>query len=222
MTIAIIFENKDFCIADKPPGLLSVPSRKGTLDERPVLGTLLEKQMKHRVWPCHRLDLEVSGLVMFALNPEAHSSANKWFEDRSIKKAYQALSEYGATPPSTETVFWRSKLMRGKKRAYEAAFGKESKTEARCLGVYPHDNQKYLAWKLTPHTGRPHQLRYEMAKNVGPILGDSLYGSKTSHFHDGIALVAVSLDFTACSSAEKFGLPPLVYLNSERCFAPIR
>ncbi|MBS1983183.1 MAG: RNA pseudouridine synthase, partial [Bdellovibrionales bacterium] len=70
----IVFENPHFLAADKAPGWLSVPSRLGADDARPCVGRELEKT-HGRVWPVHRLDLEVSGLILFARNAEAHRAA---------------------------------------------------------------------------------------------------------------------------------------------------
>ena len=77
--LEIVFQNQHFCCVNKPAAWLSVYSRMGAMDPRPVVGKALEAQLACRVWPCHRLDEDVSGLLLFALNEKAHKAANHWF-----------------------------------------------------------------------------------------------------------------------------------------------
>jgi 23S rRNA-/tRNA-specific pseudouridylate synthase len=60
----IVFENSDLLIVDKPWGWLSVPSRIGRKDPRHCLGILLQEQRGEQIWPCNRLDVEVSRLII--------------------------------------------------------------------------------------------------------------------------------------------------------------
>lgn len=181
-----LFENDQVMVVHKQPGWLSVPSRWGQKDERPVLGTWLQQQKQKQIFPVHRLDEEVSGLMIFAFRPEAHRLLNSAFENKEIKKVYQAISEAAKAPPdSAQLQSWKSKLLRGKKRTYESPVGKDSVTEAIYLG---EDKDRNLRWQLSPITGRSHQLRYELMKRGYPILGDTLYGAKNMFSGEGIAL----------------------------------
>lgn len=224
--LTVVFENAAFVVVDKPAGWLSVPSREGAADERPCVGIELQEQIDLRLWPVHRLDLEVSGLLCFAKSAEAHRAASVWFEGRTVTKSYAAwvaeseLLSPGAIP-DTSLQRWESRLLRGKKRAYEHEVGKIAITEARCLGGHPAAAAGALGvpctavqrWELHPLTGRAHQLRYEMSRRIGPILGDALYGSKLSFERGGIALRAVELDFTAIAPATRHGLPERISLK---------
>lgn len=188
----VFFENEHFLAADKPSGWLSVPSRQGAADPRPCLGVELAKA-KGRLWPVHRLDEEVSGLVLFARHAEAHRVANAWFEGRQVHKRYEAWTE-GQPPPSAVVgtaqvaskvgavdawLRWESTLLRGKRRAYESPAGKPSVTLVRWLRTIALGGAQAQVWELEPLTGRGHQLRYELAKHGCPIVGDALYGAKT-------------------------------------------
>jgi len=208
MTLAIEFLNDHFCAVYKPAGWLSVPSRFEASDPRPVCGVTLQAQLKRQIWPCHRLDEDVSGLLLFALTAPAHKAANGWFEKHTIQKTYQALSSTAdAVQGKLET--WKCRLMRGKRRSYEADFGKESITQAVYRGpiTTPVANKAVGLWELQPLTGRPHQLRYEMMRHQLPIIGDTLYGSQDAFKEDGIALRAVDLNFLACTNRDVFQLP---------------
>lgn len=218
MQINIVFRNSNFIVIDKPAGALSTPSRMGRSDPRPVVGIILQEQLATKIFPVHRLDEEVSGLLLFALNASAHREANRWFETHEVRKTYEAASV--ALPadqnPNAQTVLiWKSKLLRGKKRAYEADFGKESLTKAKLLISEPDRT----IWHLQPLTGRSHQLRYEMAKHGFPIDGDILYGSdRTNKSGEGIALRAIHLDFRSASKAGELGLPTNLQLTSLATF----
>ena len=199
---------------DKPSGVLSVPSRMGKLDKRPVAGLILQEQIGRRLFPVHRLDEEVSGLLLFALTHESHRAANGWFEEHQIRKIYEAIS---ITPPTEyqphlgKEQLWHSKLMRGKKRAYDADYGKASITRAKLVKYDAHIS----IWHLEPKTGRSHQLRYEMTKHGFPIDGDVLYGSKRQGpSGGGIGLRAVNLDFSELEDRSSYGLPESIMLET--------
>lgn len=198
-----VFDNPHFVAVDKPAGMLTVPSRLGAADARPCAGRELEVELGQRLWPVHRLDLEVSGLVLFAKDAEAHRAASAWFEGRDVHKRYQALTEPGAASPPGGDVTWRSRLLRGKKRAYASPHGKEAETRARCRGR----RGEWLLWELEPLTGRPHQLRVHLAAHGFVIAGDTLYGATRPWPGAGIALRAVQLELSSCAGREVFSLP---------------
>ncbi len=211
----VVFENENFVVLDKPSNQLSIPGRFETeLDSGSLLTELTEKYKRH-IFVVHRLDREVSGLIVYAKNDHAHAVACNWFEHRTVEKQYEALSESadGKWPNVGEKFKWESMLLKGKKRAYEKPFGKRAITEAEFLGVTEHQGQTVGRWKLIPKTGRSHQLRFELFKRGFPILGDALYGAK-GKFQTGIALRAISLNFSHCREAKEYGLKPDLQVNS--------
>jgi tRNA pseudouridine32 synthase/23S rRNA pseudouridine746 synthase len=228
MRLDIVFENEHFAVLDKPALVLSTPSREGAADERECLGIELQNQLGIQIFPVHRLDFEVSGLVMFAKNAKAHSIANGWFENKQVFKTYQAYSSGQSydhipadvknfrdklTPKTGEKFFWKSRLLRGKRRSYDHATGKPSETEAIYLGKDPKTGWHH--WELHPLTGRPHQLRFELSSHGFPIVGDELYGSKVKFTKPGIALRAVRIDFTGTKEGRELGLPPCIEVAQE-------
>ena len=179
----------------------------GELDSRPCEGIEWQEKLKTRLFPVHRLDEEVTGILLFAKSDIAHREASLWFENRQISKSYEALTEAKAGAYEIGKVLtWKSKLLRGKKRAYEKDFGKPSVTESEFLGAgFVKDS---WFWRLKPVTGRPHQLRFEMYKHQHPVLGDVLYGAEAPWGSSlGIALRAVRLDLSGCDARERYGLP---------------
>lgn len=207
-TYSKVFENDHFIIVDKSAMVLSVPARQGEEDTRPVLGRILEVDLGVTIYPVHRLDYEVQGLIMFAKNPAAHKAANAWFEKKEVFKTYAAMTK--PLPETKSDAFtkdveytWKSKLLRGKKRAYISAHGKDSVTMARLVRV----ENGVFHWELNPITGRSHQLRFEMYNHGHPIIGDELYSSNEKFQIEGIALRAFKIDFTKAPRASEFFLP---------------
>lgn len=225
--IRIIFENEFFVICDKESGVLSTPSRHEENDKRCCLGTELQASLKQQIYPIHRLDFEVSGLVMYAKTSEAHRQANAWFEHKQVQKTYRALTtsqNYDHIPANVpnqkltielknpgQKFEWKSRILRGKRRAYESPQGKDSLTLAEYLGV---NAEGHLMWDLQPVTGRSHQLRFDLSRHGFPILGDKLYGSNVQWGTDRIALRAYKIDFSKAPGAKALGLPSDVTLAS--------
>jgi tRNA pseudouridine32 synthase/23S rRNA pseudouridine746 synthase len=208
MSYKTLFENEHFIIVDKSPNVLSVPSRMGIDDPRPCLGHILQTDLGKTIYPVHRLDYEVQGLIIYALNPLAQREANAWFENKSIQKIYAAISKSSSAFVVGELYEWKCSLMRGKKRAYESKFGKESLTWAKLESI---DQDGFSHWELSPITGRSHQLRYELFRHGEVIVGDSLYGSTDKFSDEGIALRAFKIDFGKIKNREKFLLPEIIF-----------
>lgn len=198
----ILFHNEDLLAVDKPAGWLTIPARHAD-DPRPCLGRKLQRHVGRQIFPVHRLDFEVSGLTLWAKTARAHREAQEWFEHGKVRKLYQAFSRARADAPH-DWVEWKSKIVRGKKRSFEAAHGKPSLTKARVVKEVPQG----LQWELIAVTGRPHQLRFEMSKRDFPIVGDVLYGGEPAAEKNWIALRAVEIDFTQVG--ERFSLPEVL------------
>ncbi len=217
----IIFQNENFIVCDKLPQVLSVPAREKD-DSRPCLGLSLQRYLKTQVFPVHRLDYEVSGLILFAINSQSHKESQKWFLNRKINKKYEAVTknqdfthwpEKIATHRETfiiqkkDTYTWKTQILRGKKRSYESAHGEWSET----LATVDSLTDSQILWNLQPLTGKPHQLRLELSRRGFPILGDHLYGSKENWKFPGIGLRAVELDMS--DVADRLGLPEIITLK---------
>jgi tRNA pseudouridine32 synthase/23S rRNA pseudouridine746 synthase len=202
MELKIVFENDHLVLLNKPAGVLTVPSRIGENDSRPCLGTFLQEVKQTQIFPVHRLDVEVSGLVLYAKTALAHKTSNLWFEHKLIHKTYAAYTEGEPNLAVGVQVEWKCKLLRGKKRAYESPVGKDSLTLATFLGK----KEKGLLWDLSPVTGRSHQLRYELYRHGFPIVGDNLYNS-TQPWPYGIALCSYALHLDKIPEQNRLGLP---------------
>ncbi|MFN8944482.1 MAG: pseudouridine synthase, partial [Pseudobdellovibrionaceae bacterium] len=155
-SIQILSESADWICVHKPALMLSVPSRD-LKEAKPVLGLILQKQLGYQIYPVHRLDYEVSGLLIFAKNKKYQSVLNIEFENHTAQKSYVALTSkptsempspqaqknfdqvYEKLPQNFETVSefnWTCNLVRGKRRAFEAEYGKQAITTAKCIGTW--------------------------------------------------------------------------------------
>lgn len=218
MQFNIIFENEHVAAVSKPAGYLSVPSRLGSEDPRPCLGKSLEKTLKCRLWPVHRLDFEVSGLILFAKSAAAHRIANRWFEEHHVQKTYEAWTPVPEPLPElNRPQTWESTLVKGKKRAFEADHGKSATTQATLIAIRPFKKTEIAVWQLNPLTGRSHQLRYELFKRKIPVVGDGLYGSVIDFAENAIALRSIVLDFKDCGNKSSLDLPEQLLDQSISC-----
>lgn len=206
---AFVWRSEHVVAVDKPSGMLTIPGRRGASDPRPCLVHAVAAALPGKIWIVHRLDREASGLVLFARSAEAHRVLCRAFETRSIRKTYEAWTEGVPPDPSDEPLVWESSLVRGRRRVFESASGKPSRTIARPVGPVPWRDEDLLRWELRPETGRPHQIRCHAASRGWPIAGDALYGSRIDFGRDRIALRAVALDLSglAPDDRSRLGIP---------------
>jgi 23S rRNA-/tRNA-specific pseudouridylate synthase len=87
--ISILFEDEDFVAADKPEGLASIPERDKDKDS---LLASLSVQLQRRLFVVHRIDKEVSGVILFAKNESAHRWLSEQLSKRIVRKTYVALA----------------------------------------------------------------------------------------------------------------------------------
>ncbi len=150
LSFRVISETSDWICVEKPACWLSVPSREKN-ELRPVVGTTLQAELGIQIYPVHRLDYEVSGLLIFAKNKRTQSFLNSEFERHQVKKTYLALTDqprqikdayfekvHQSLPANFQELpmmEWTCQLVRGKRRAFEAPHGKRSVTQARIFDV---------------------------------------------------------------------------------------
>lgn len=213
MLYKILERYPELVVVLKPSGMLSVPARDVN-DPRPVLGRLLEYDLKQQIFPVHRLDFEVAGIMLYALSASMHKILSVAFEEHKILKTYFAIAENHSVFKAKQE--WKSLLLKGKKRTYEASFGKPSLTFAEVLENYTLNGKNISKWRLNPFTGRSHQLRYEMLKHGHTILGDKLYGSKFRLSPNQIALISYSIDLPIVLTQSPYNLPETLKLSPEQ------
>ncbi len=174
----------DRCVViDKPAGLLSVPG-KGP-DKRDCVEARLRAMFPDATGPiiCHRLDMETSGLMVAALDAEAHRDLSIQFQERKVEKRYVALVQ--GAPRAQEGVIELKQRLDVDNRPHQILDperGKLAVTRWRVIEKGANLPAHYTRLELTPTTGRTHQLRIACAASppdgLGcPIVGDTLYGA---------------------------------------------
>lgn len=169
LSVDILYHDRNIIVVNKPSGLLSVPG-KGELLKDCLISRL------QKVFPdallVHRLDLETSGVMLFALTPYAQRHLGLQFEKRQVKKTYIA-NVWGNVENKTGEieapiiVDWPNRPRQ--KICWET--GKSAFTKWRVL----RKNKQSTRLRLMPTTGRSHQLRVHMLSIGHVILGDKLY-----------------------------------------------
>ena len=169
----IIYQDEALIAVNKPTGLLSVPGRGP--DKQDCCLRRVAEQFPDALM-VHRLDMDTSGLILFARSIEVQRNISLQFEKREIHKVYVALVE-GLLEKSVGMVdFPMRKDMEQRlppKHIVDCVRGKKALTEWQVLERY--ENSTRVA--LFPKTGRSHQLRVHMNAIGLPIVGDTIYGT---------------------------------------------
>jgi len=176
----VLFEDAYLIVALKPSGMLAVPGRtaRGSLQE------WLSQRCGAPVFSCHRLDMDTSGIIIYAKDTSTQTAVQREFENREVTKNYLALLAPGEGEAASGNISRKGKISLPLMLDYydrprqkvDWEQGKAAVTEFEILKTYG-DGCSLV--RLTPFTGRTHQLRVHCAHQKGlgrPILGDRLYG----------------------------------------------
>ncbi|OFC70700.1 pseudouridine synthase [Alteromonas confluentis] len=167
--LSLVHYDNDIVVANKQSGLLSVtgiqPAHKDALISR-------VQKVLPTATVVHRLDMATSGIMVMALNKEAHRQISRQFQDRLTKKRYYARVDGIVAEDEGEVtlpliVDWPNRP----KQKVDHENGKPSLTYYRVIRRL--ENETWV--ELLPVTGRSHQLRVHMLSIGHPILGDRLY-----------------------------------------------
>lgn len=174
----IIYENRWFCVVDKPSGMLSVPGKGAALS---LQQWLVDKYGADKdVKVAHRLDQDTSGLIIATFGPTAFKIMQSLFASRNVSKSYAALLEgdyksFGLPQNGRISLPLTPDWLDRPRQRVDLENGKEAVTEYEFTGV-AHGRSRI---EFHPLTGRTHQLRVHSASESGlglPIVGDRLYG----------------------------------------------
>lgn len=168
--IGVVYRDEHLLVADKPHFLATTP--RGSHVFQTALARLRVELGLPALSPAHRLDRMTAGLVLFSIRPEDRGAYQLLFQERRIRKEYEALAPHDPAVEFPRTLRSHIEKVRGVMAATEIA-GAEPNAETRAeLLASKGDIGRY---RLTPHTGRTHQLRVHMNSLGLPILGDPVY-----------------------------------------------
>jgi len=142
----------------------------------------------------HRLDRPVSGVILFAKTSKALDRVNKLFKSREMKKTYYAVVRKRPEPSEGNLVHWLLKNPQKnvtKAHDHEVPASQRSELNYRLAG----ELEGYYLIEVNPITGRPHQIRVQLATLGCPIVGDNKYGYPRGSLKKSICLHARRLRF---------------------------
>jgi 23S rRNA pseudouridine1911/1915/1917 synthase len=206
--LAVVYDDDDFVVIDKPVGVAAHPSVGWTGPT--VLGALAGAGFRistsgasERAGIVHRLDAGTSGLMVVAKSERAYTELKRQFHDREVEKIYHAVVQ-GHPDPLAGTIDAPIGRHPGSSWKFAVtADGKPSVTHYETLEAFPS------ASLLEVHleTGRTHQIRVHMAAQRHPCVGDAMYGADPSiSARLGLTrqwLHAMKLEFTHPGSGER-------------------
>ena len=171
---AVVFEDDDVVVVDKPSGLLTAPTPES---DRNNLADLLKRRPgAGPVFVVHRIDLETSGLVVFAKTEDANRELSRRFRDHDLERAYLAVVA-GSFPDDLKVI---DRPVDGRRAVTHVDIRERLGDRATLIGC-----------RL--ETGRTHQIRLHMAEVGTPVIGDGRYGRPFSPAPPRMALHATRL-----------------------------
>lgn len=214
----VLYSNSKFCIVHKMNGEHVHPpeDKRVKVNKEDTLVYILREQLGQKIFPVHRLDAGTEGLMIFALDSQSAAQFQKLFQDREIKKKYQALVRghfhFGFLENKPDVHIHSD-------TEFSIEIPLESDSSGELLNA--HSTFKILnygqtqdivgkqgrparfSWlELQPITGRYHQLRRHLNRVSHPIMGDRTHGDchynkymKTQKNIEGLCLWATELSF---------------------------
>lgn len=202
----ILFEDGELIVAVKPAGVSSEETRSGDMESMPALIRRRLNDDRAYVGVVHRLDVGVSGVMVYAKTPRSAAALCAQTQDGRLKKEYLCLCAGVPEPPEGEM---KDYLFKDGRQGKVFPVKKERKgarpalLDYRTLAsrVLPDAGKTEISLcSVTLRTGRTHQIRAQFASRSHPLLGDGKYGSRVK---GEIALQCAKLSFFHPISGEK-------------------
>jgi 23S rRNA pseudouridine1911/1915/1917 synthase len=168
----VLFEDEHVVAIDKPAGLLSAPTPES--DRNNLLSILAETRAHVSV--VHRLDLQASGVMIFAKTGEANEKLSDLFREHTLTRRYDVLV---AGVPAQQTLHVTVPVQ-----------GKPAATDFRCVEAF----ERFSHLEATLHTGRTHQIRLHLVHVGLPVLADPRYAPRADWHPPRLALHAKLLE----------------------------
>ena len=165
-TMEILYQDQNIIVCIKPIGI----------DSEKQMVEILKEEVGGMIYPLHRLDLNVGGVMVYARNKTTAANLSKVIQNKAMIKEYVALVH--GTPPEKDV--WEDYLWKDSRRnkVYVVKSlrkgAKDAKSEFQRLRV---GEESLVHIRL--HTGRSHQIRVQFASRGFPLVGDHKYGSRS-------------------------------------------
>ncbi|QWE19288.1 pseudouridine synthase [Polynucleobacter corsicus] len=168
---AVLFQDEHILVADKPHFLPVTPS--GLYLHQTLLNRLKKKTGIQDLSPIHRIDRDTAGLVIFSINPQERAQYQNLFRDREVKKVYEAIAPYSEELIKKLPLTYESKIKESEHflQMEEVDGVANTDTYIELIAV----NAPWAKYRLTPGSGKKHQLRCHLNALGVPIRHDQIY-----------------------------------------------
>ena len=188
-TIRILYKDDVLAVAVKPAGVLSQPDRTG----EDSMVTLLAAQLGREVFPVHRLDRAVGGLMVFAMTKSAAGKLSALVTSDAFEKEYLAVVHGTPAEEKAELCDYLYHDSRRNLTSVVEAGSKDAKEARLAYTLLARDMEREFSLvRVRLYTGRTHQIRVQLASRSMPIAGDGKYGARDRM---GLALWSARLTF---------------------------
>ena len=161
----ILYSDKQIIVAIKPVGL----------DSEAEFPSVLQQQFVGDIFPIHRLDKNVGGIMVYARTKQAAAALSKTVQDGSMVKEYVAMV-HGNPPDAGDWEDWLFKDSR-KNKVFVVKKERKGVKKARLEFRTLRRVENSLV-RIRLHTGRSHQIRVQFSSRGFPLVGDHKYGSR--------------------------------------------
>ena len=167
----ILFQDEHILVADKPHFLPVTPS--GLYLHQTLLNRLKKKTGIQTLSPIHRIDRDTAGLVVFSVNRKERAKYQNLFRDRAVKKIYEAIAPYSENLHQRLPMTYRSRIEESEHFLQMQEVNGEPNTDT-YIELIEQINS-WARYRLSPGSGKKHQLRCHLnALNI-PIKNDQIY-----------------------------------------------
>lgn len=172
--VAVVFEDNDIIVVNKPPGLVTHPG--AGKESKSLVHALFNKLPNNPEDPTrpgivHRLDKDTQGLIVLAKNSESQKNLANQFRNKTARRTYRTIC-YGKF--KTQKGVYETHLKRDPKNRKKYKSQNEGRIAITHFTVINENELSFVELKL--ETGRTHQIRVHLSEDHHPILNDQIYG----------------------------------------------